>query len=169
MTRKFRASDLFTATVLIVVTVVCLGGAYALFVRQTGPAPSAATPLPRASTLLRVETATLSKTPFTVEFTRRGALRPSSEVNIFPEVTGRVVKAPVGVGDAVNKGDVLLELDGSLLEIKLSEVQARLKSAQVRLEEAKAQFADAEKSEDDDLRRDARLRRGGLGGPDYCR
>ncbi|NLY01226.1 MAG: efflux RND transporter periplasmic adaptor subunit [Rhodopirellula sp.] len=159
MTRKFYRIDLFTAAVLIAVTLVCLGGAYALFARQAGSATPTATPPPPSSGHLRIETATLSKAPLDVEFTRRGILQPSGKVNIFAEVTGRVLKKHVGAGDAVKKDDVLFELDASLLNIKLSEAQSRLKSGQVRLEESQAQFADAEKSEDEDLKRDARLRR----------
>ncbi|NUQ62310.1 MAG: efflux RND transporter periplasmic adaptor subunit [Pirellulales bacterium] len=159
MTRNILRLDKFTAAVLIVVTLLCLGGAFALFARQAGSASPAATPPPPSSAHPHVETARLGEGPLEVEFTRRGTLRPSAEVNIFPEVTGRVVKRSVGVGDAVKKGDVLFELDGALLEIKLSEAQSRLKSAQVRMEEVQSQFAGAQNSEDDDLKRDARLRR----------
>lgn len=158
MTRTFHRFDKFTAAILIAVTLVCLGSAFALFTRPAGSA-SPATPRPSNAVYPGIETAHVSRAPLEVEFTRRGALQPSGEVNIFPEVAARVVKKHVGIGDAVNKDDVLFELDGSLLQIRLSEAQSRLKSAQVRLEEAQAQFADAEKSEDDDLKRDTRLRR----------
>lgn len=159
MKLDIRRIDWFTLSILATVVVVCFCGAFVLFARQNGSAPRAtATPAARADRL-RIETATLAEVPLEVEFTRRATLQPSGEVNLFPEVTGRVVKRQAGVGDRVKAGDVLFELDGSLLQIKLAEAQSRLKTAQVRLQEAQAQLADAEKTDDADLKRDAGLRR----------
>ena len=159
MKLNFRRIDWYTASILAGVAVLCLCGALALFARQNGSAPPVAVKPAAGPEVLRVETATLAAEPLEVEFTRRATLQPSGELKLFPEVTGRVLKRQAGVGDAVKAGDVLFELDGSLLEIKLAEAQSRLKTAQVRLQEAQTQLADAEKTDDADLKRDAGLRR----------
>lgn len=162
MKRTSLARDALTGVVLVALIALCLGTAFGLLRRQA-PASPPTEPSGTADSegLFEppVETALIAEQRIEATFTRRGSLEPSSQVSVYAEVTGRVLKRNVAVGDPVKDGDALVELDGELLKIRLDEAQARLASAQSQLDEAKAQVESAEKSEDDDLKRDAKLRR----------
>ncbi|RLC88541.1 MAG: hypothetical protein DRI79_07685 [Chloroflexi bacterium] len=58
----------------------------------------------------------------------------AEELDIAPELGGRVIELPVDEGDEVEAGQVLVRLDGTLLE-------ARIEAAQAALDVAKAQLA----------------------------
>jgi RND family efflux transporter MFP subunit len=159
MRRKFPRLDSATAIVLVVLIVLCVWGAYTLSARQaTLGSPAGSEPADDVAQP-QVETVQIGRQSLELEFTRRGILEPSGRVSVFPEVTGRVVGRNIDIGDRVQRGDVLLEIDGTLLSIRLEEAQARLKSAQLRLAEAQSQLGDAEESDDEDLQRDVRTRR----------
>lgn len=64
-----------------------------------------------------------------------GFVQPSREVSMAFERGGRVVSIPVRVGDIVEEGAVLIELDTSERRAELSAAYARLQAEQVRLNE----------------------------------
>lgn len=69
------------------------------------------------------------------------------EINVSPELSGRVMEIMVSESDSVKQGDVLLRLDGSLLEAQkeaaeaaLVSAQASLRSVEIGLQAAQAQY-----------------------------
>lgn len=64
---------------------------------------------------------------------------------VAPEVAGRIEKLPVRVGDQVAAGDVVAELDASLLRLARDEAAAAYAAAQTRVAQAKRLLAQAER------------------------
>ncbi|WP_217125906.1 efflux RND transporter periplasmic adaptor subunit [Hydrogenophilus thiooxidans] len=64
---------------------------------------------------------------------------------VAPEVAGRIEKLPVRVGDRVAAGDVVAELDASLLRLAHDEAAAAYAAAQTRVAQAKRLLAQAER------------------------
>jgi len=62
----------------------------------------------------------------------------AEEVAIAPELGGRVVELLVDEGDEVEAGQVLVQLDGTLLEVQIEAAQAALDVAQAGLAQALA-------------------------------
>jgi multidrug efflux system membrane fusion protein len=80
-----------------------------------------------------------------VELHAVGRIVSSQSVAIRPQVSGTLVAAHFTEGQAVGKGDLLLELDRRPLEAALSEAKARLAQDQARAENARqdaARYAD---------------------------
>jgi multidrug efflux system membrane fusion protein len=158
MRRGYSIVNYLAALVLCGLIGLCIGAAYVLIQREPESAPPESTE--RTEQLLDVvHTVRLTEDRLQTHFTRRGVLQPSKQVSVHAEATGRVVQRHASVGDRVGQGDAIVELDGALLKIRLDEAQARQKSAEIRLAEADSQLADAEQTEDDDLKRDAKSRR----------
>jgi len=62
----------------------------------------------------------------------------ATEISIAPELSGRVVDVYAAEGDAVQTGDPLLKLDGSLLQSEKQSAQAALDSANAHVDAAQA-------------------------------
>ncbi len=63
----------------------------------------------------------------------------ATTVNVAPEIAGRVIEVLVNEGQSVQKGDVLLRLDGALLEAQRAQAQAALDAAQQAVQMATVQ------------------------------
>ena len=63
----------------------------------------------------------------------------ASDINIFPEVSGTVVKAPVAEGETVSRGTVILMLDSSVQKATVEQQKAQAAAALATLNELKAQ------------------------------
>ncbi|MEW6646767.1 MAG: efflux RND transporter periplasmic adaptor subunit [Pseudomonadota bacterium] len=74
-----------------------------------------------------VETALVRSEEIAATATRTGSLRAQREIQILPQEEGRIVALPYFAGDAVRQGDLLLQLDDTLLtaELRKSEAQRR--------------------------------------------
>ncbi len=83
---------------------------------------------------------------FSVE--SQGEVEPSIEIDLVPEVSGRVISVSdsLGAGGFFEEGDVLVSIDPTDLELELVRTRASLEQAKVRLvrEEAEAEAALAE-------------------------
>jgi HlyD family secretion protein len=86
-----------------------------------------------------------TRTPSTISnaLTGSGTVE-TTEVNISPEVTGRVVDVLVGEGDSVKAGDILIKLDEALLAAQQNQAQSNLAAAQAGLEAANTAVAAAQ-------------------------
>jgi len=60
-------------------------------------------------------------------------------INVYPEVSGTVVKIPVAEGQDVKKGTVLLVLDDSIQRATVEQLQSQAQAASTLLAELKAQ------------------------------
>ena len=65
-----------------------------------------------------------------------GSVAPNQQVMVLPKMGGEVKAVYFNVGDAVQAGDILFEVDTTVLETSISQMQAALASGQ-----AKAQMA----------------------------
>jgi membrane fusion protein (multidrug efflux system) len=63
-----------------------------------------------------------------------GSLRHHTSVRIFSQEEGRVTRLPYYEGDAVRAGDIILELDGTLLEAELRKAVAMRREAEANLQ-----------------------------------
>lgn len=94
----------------------------------TEPAPPAAT-APRTPPAHVVETAPVAVVPVTQSANRTGTLRARREVRILPQEEGRLLALPFFEGDRVNQGELLLQLDDSLLAAELKKATALRRQA----------------------------------------
>lgn len=134
-------------------------GGYEAYKRDFAPAEAAQAPRPKRAVTIETATAEQTRLPETVEAV--GTTRALRSVEIVPEEDGRVVALNIVAGASVVKGDVLLELDGTIERADLAEARARLIEqqqglarierllstnavSQASLEEATARLAEAD-------------------------
>ena len=66
-----------------------------------------------------------------------GEITPAEQVSVRPEVSGRIDKLLVDLGDKVKKGDLLFALDDSDLQIERSQRQTEIEAAKLQIEGAR--------------------------------
>ena len=76
--------------------------------------------------------------------TYNGDARAKSQVAVIPKVAGQVVALNVAVGDKVNAGDVLAELDHEVLDAQVAQAEAAVNAAQAMVGQAEAGVAAAQ-------------------------
>ncbi len=69
-----------------------------------------------------------------------GEIQPRDYVDVGAQVSGQIVNLPVKVGDEVEKGALLAELDASVLKSQVAANQAQLLNLRAQLEEKNAQL-----------------------------
>jgi len=67
-----------------------------------------------------------------------GSIEPQARVHLVFELPGRVAEVPVEVGDAVEAGDVLAQLESEQLALRVRQSEAALVSAEARLAQLQA-------------------------------
>lgn len=72
--------------------------------------------------------------------TATGTLRAVDDVPVAAETSGRVVEVPVSVGDRVEEGDVLVQLDSELASLAYRQANAQWVVAKEELEDAAEAF-----------------------------
>jgi RND family efflux transporter MFP subunit len=72
-----------------------------------------------------------------------GTITSSRVARLSSQVSGQVEQLNVEVGDRVNSGDVILEIDSELEQLTLQALQATTKQAQAELTDAKRRYANA--------------------------
>jgi HlyD family secretion protein len=76
-----------------------------------------------------------------IEYT--GTTRPVREVSLRAQVEGRLLNLNVGVGDPVRQGQILAQVDDSILVTTLSQEQAELAALQSEVARAETQVSNA--------------------------
>jgi HlyD family secretion protein len=124
-----------------------VGGAYFLFGRSGAPAPA---------------TSTVARATVTQLVSVTGKTKPTQEIELAFEKSGRIVRISANVGDRVGAGQILVQLDSSDLAAQLAQANASVLAQQARLDQlvsgsrpedieiSKAQLAKAQQ----DLRND---------------
>src|SRR5262245_11687660 len=74
-----------------------------------------------------------------------GTLRPANEVDLAPDVPGRVLSVAVAIGARVKKGDELAKLDATDLELALAQAEGALTAAQAGRDAAVQEAESADK------------------------
>ena len=84
-----------------------------------------------------VEVAEVAKGTVTITDTVTGSLNPVVEVPVVPKLGGKIARVAVSVGDRVQAGDLLVQLD-------TSDIEAQVRQAEAAVEAAKTGYANAE-------------------------
>ena len=66
-----------------------------------------------------------------------GEITPAEQVSVRPEVSGRIDKLPVDIGDKVKKGEVLFTLDDQDLQTEKSQRQIEIEGAKLQVNSAR--------------------------------
>lgn len=111
---------------LVALILLFLAGLTAGCSRQDTPAPSVATAITHL-----VETATVRNENVAPTAVRTGSLRAQREIQILPQEEGRIVALPHYAGDHVRRGDLLLQLDDTLLAAELRKSTAQRRQLEV--------------------------------------
>ncbi len=67
-----------------------------------------------------------------------GQVTPRVHINVLPEVPGKVKKVSVEVGDRIEKGQLLFQLDGESQRLQLEQARAALRLVQLQLDNARS-------------------------------
>jgi len=132
---KLNGSKIVGLTVALLAAAVGLG--WAILVQlQDGSAPdrggkTGRTPVP-------VEVAPIQRGAIALQRTFSGELEALAEFVVAPKVGGRVERVLANIGDAVDRGQVVAELDNDEYVQNVAQAQADLVVAQANLSEAKS-------------------------------
>ncbi|MCC5879003.1 MAG: efflux RND transporter periplasmic adaptor subunit [Idiomarina sp.] len=88
----------------------------------------------------QVSTAEAQVRDIEVLVTATGRLQPRDFVDVGAQVSGQLDRLHVEVGDMVEEGDLLAEIDPTLLEAQVESSQAQFRNQQAILREREAQF-----------------------------
>ena len=66
-----------------------------------------------------------------------GEITPAEQVSVRPEVSGRIDKLPVDIGDKVKKGEVLFTLDDQDLQTEKSQREIEIEGAKLQVNSAR--------------------------------
>lgn len=92
---------------------------------------------PQGKRAVVVETALVQRADITRTIERNGSLRPHREVHLSLQQEGRLLELPYHEGDRVEKGDLLVQLDDTLLRSQLKKSQAQRHQAEQDLKRIK--------------------------------
>lgn len=92
---------------------------------------------------IAIETTTVEFGTINPPLTYTGTTAPAQDVTLKAEVTGTLVEMAVNVGDAVQPGKYLAQLDDKLLNAQVREEQARLASLEAELIETETEFSES--------------------------
>lgn len=91
----------------------------------------------QADANLRTATVTLGNIEDSI--TALGTLQPREYVDVGTQVSGQLLRLHVELGDQVEKGQLLAEIDPTLFEAKVNAVRAQLTSQRAQLKQQQAQ------------------------------
>ena len=116
------------------VVVLALGGALSHRLWKTASAEATGVEPPTA---VPVEVARVKLAPFVEEVEAVGTVAARHDVTVSAEATGRVVAVRVEVGDQVQQGTLLAEVDPELRQLAVEQAEAQLALAQGNLGKAR--------------------------------
>lgn len=168
------SSRVWSIVIFAVVVAAIAGGAYyykqgaaeraAAKAGGPGGRPGGGRPEGPGARIITVDVATAEKGTIRERLLLTGALKPKEQVDVTPKSTGRVEKIHVHVGDVVNAGDLIAELERDELEQQVRRAEAAIEVARAALAQRKAEMANAATM----LARAEQLRQEGLISPqDY--
>jgi len=93
-----------------------------------------------------VQTATAQAGTLNGSLTYTGTTRPTQQVALKSQVSGEVIQLLADVGDPIQRGTLLAQLDGDLQTTDLNQAQAELAARRAQTAQAAVSIADAEAS-----------------------
>lgn len=121
-----RGSLARVALLLALPALACSGG------EQAAAPPAAAEPASPAEASTEVTTALVQRGPILPRVTAPGSLFPKRESQIGAEVTGRLERVFVSVGDRVEEGQPLFQIDPASYDAALAQAEAGLRLARAQ-------------------------------------
>jgi HlyD family secretion protein len=97
-------------------------------------------------TPIEYRTARAAVGDLTVTVSATGTLQPRAQVEVGPQISGRIASVHADFNDQVKAGQVLVELDRAQLTARLNEARARLVAAQAALRDARVASQEAEQN-----------------------
>ncbi len=91
-----------------------------------------------------VQTATADTSALTEALTYTGTTQPAQQVALRAQVSGKIISLSADVGDAVERGAVLAQLDGDLQTTTLNQAQAELATRRAETAQAEVSISDAQ-------------------------
>ncbi len=91
-----------------------------------------------------VKTATAQAGSLAGTLTYTGTTRPTQQVALRSQVSGKIIDLTADVGDSVSRGAVLAQLDGDLQAIGVNQAQAELSARRAETAQAEVSIADAQ-------------------------
>ncbi|MFQ5742510.1 MAG: efflux RND transporter periplasmic adaptor subunit [Acidobacteriota bacterium] len=138
--KKLR--KLLKTTVKLALFVGLVGGAYYGYTVYTAEEEEGPGDLPTAQAAVRDITVSVSAT---------GVLQPIKIVEVKSKAAGEVIEMPVEMGDSLQKGDLIAQVDLSILSQEMKQAEADHESAKVRLQIADKQYERAKSLHQQDL------------------
>jgi RND family efflux transporter MFP subunit len=128
------------AAAISAIVIVALGGAFAAayLPRRSARAALEEGVRGREGSLPRVEVVASKEVSSNQALTLPGSIQPLEETVIYPRVSGYVRKWTADIGDKVEEGQVLAEIDTPDLDTDLAQARAELAKAQAGLVQAQA-------------------------------
>jgi HlyD family secretion protein len=83
-------------------------------------------------------TAEVARRDLVVSVNATGTLEPENQVDVGPEISGRIARVLVDFNDMVTEGQVLAELDTEQLQAQLAQTEASLASARANVVQSEA-------------------------------
>lgn len=114
-------------------------GAYLIFPDSTGPAErtsaaNAAIPATARAVMVEAEPVLLDTVVENIQAV--GTLRPNESLFVAPEIAGRIERIHFGEGEKVKAGEVLVELDASILRAEMAKAKSDLALAKANYDRA---------------------------------
>lgn len=130
---------LFEKKVFIIIGIIVIaGGSYYLYSQSK-----------KTELATQYKTATAKKGALTVSVSGSGNIIVDDSANIDPTITGTVAKLSVAVGDKVEKGQFLFEIENEDLSMNVKKAYASYLQSLASLETAKANRKEAKENLDD--------------------
>lgn len=89
----------------------------------------------REAVTVRTEAARVGAIRETISFS--GEVAAGSEVQVLPKLAGRIIRVAAAVGQEVDKGDLLVELESKELALAVRQAEAALEMARANLQSAR--------------------------------
>ncbi|MCT4619958.1 MAG: efflux RND transporter periplasmic adaptor subunit [Marinisporobacter sp.] len=102
--------------------------------------------LAKEEKLISVKTSTIERKNLTLKTTLSGKIKPIEESSIVSKVPGKVMNVSVEIGDKVQKGDVLFELEKTDLMNAVKQTEAAYNASLASLKLKEEQLANAQKN-----------------------
>src|SRR3982751_6443128 len=87
----------------------------------------------------------VEKRDLTASVTASGQVRPQTKVDVASDITGKIITLAVREGQAVTKGQFLLEIDAQQAQAALDRNKAALESAKASEVQARANMVNSQK------------------------
>ena len=97
----------------------------------------------RGSALVPVEVAEIERGPLEQRRTFSGTISPRAEASVAPKISGRIQRLTVNLGDVVDRGQIVAELDSAEAQQAVAQVEAELAVAKANVAQAESALGTA--------------------------